>query len=234
MTPYKKIYNIFKTVKIDLNNEITNLWDGEKNPHWKKIYKFGEYYDPTVEQLQEISWIATEKVDGTNIRVILHENAKGLIDVVVKGRSDSAEVKQDLEEHILQLVKHALTKDFLDFSDGKTITFYGEGYGAGIGKGGGAYGSTKKFIVFDCKIDDHWLDFEKLTCFCKELELPLVPVLQEGILPGIIEDLESGYLESKLKDSEDFEGIVCRPKIDLYNYRKERIITKIKKEFMPS
>jgi hypothetical protein len=81
-------------------------------------------------------WTITEKIDGMNIRVIITEQ-----DMKIRGRTDRANLPGDLVDSILAIFNHEQIVDH--FRGGKesagdetwSVTFYGEGYGAGIQKG---------------------------------------------------------------------------------------------------
>jgi hypothetical protein len=70
------------------------------------------------------AWDFTEKVDGTNIRIIW-ENGK----MRVGGKTDNAQIHADLLRYLYELVSpNKLAEVFPDVS----AVIYGEGYGSGI------------------------------------------------------------------------------------------------------
>src|SRR5436309_896873 len=79
------------------------------------------------------SWLWSEKIDGTNIRCIWdHEAGK----VTFGGRTANAQLHADLLSFLVENVTaEKLKAVFPDIS----AVLYGEGYGAGIQKGGGDY-----------------------------------------------------------------------------------------------
>lgn len=112
------------------------------------------------------SWLVTEKVDGTNIRVLLRldgfqdtpdgSNAVRKMQVEVRGRSDRANVPGDLEAKILQEINarwqqvFAWLQDLTMDDDTIQVCIYGEGYGAGIQKVGKQYRADDKSLrIFD-------------------------------------------------------------------------------------
>ena len=108
-------------------------------------------------------WIWTEKIDGTNIRAIWKDGK-----LTFGGKTDNAQIHADLVkwlyEHITpDLLRIAFPADVTD------VVIYGEGYGAGIQKGGGMYSSEKKFIVFDVKVAGWWLSDENMRDVARKL-----------------------------------------------------------------
>jgi predicted DCC family thiol-disulfide oxidoreductase YuxK len=114
--------------------------------------------------------------------------------------------------------------------DKPSITLYGEGYGAGIQKGGGEYRADKGFVLFDVLIDGRWwLASSGVTEIAERLCIPRVPVLGVWSLPEIIENVRAGMYSTIAENREHpSEGIVARPVQTLYDNRMKRIILKLK------
>lgn len=105
------------------------------------------------------SWLVTEKIDGTNIRLVYRAArataglwAPGLFEV--RGRSDEATLPKRFQEEALPDVDlrdrmAAALSAIDDRGVAEAMVVYGEGYGPGIQKGGGDYGPRKAFRVFD-------------------------------------------------------------------------------------
>jgi len=207
----------------------------------EKTHKFieGEYSVPIFKYLKDINWIWTEKIDGMNIRVIWYpdeyapdvcrysfEVKDGLIEV--RGRTNKAELKNDLIEKIKE---YFLRDDLLPLLGDVPLTFYGEGYGAGIQKAGGNYCSHKDFILFDI-YRDFWWDRGYMEEMGLSLDINVVPVVGIGTLEEGVEFIKKGF-ESTFSNSEEgnetfeAEGIVLKPIHEL-NYFRGRVITKIK------
>lgn len=174
-------------------------------------------------------WVATEKIDGTNIRVNLSEDNE----VRVGGRTDNAQLHADLLHYLhntFTAVKlAALRKD----NDPVSITLYGEGYGAGIQKGGGGYQEDKRFILFDVLIGDKWWMTDKsVTEIAEKLDIPRAPILGEWSLEQIIDHVQKGFhsyaTETTLGQARLAEGIVARPLSPLFDHRGKRLIIKLK------
>lgn len=75
-------------------------------------------------------WHVTEKIDGTNVRVWLKPDGS----VVYGGRSDNAQMHAGLLMHLVNTLPAA--KVAAAFDPGTEAILFGEGYGAGIQKGG--------------------------------------------------------------------------------------------------
>jgi len=101
------------------------------------------------------SWQFTEKIDGTNIRVIWeHETGK----VRFGGKTDNAQIHADLISWMNDNITGEKLKAIFPDTD---AVVYGEGYGAGIQKGG-CYSPDKRLIIFDVLVAGKWwLNWEK-------------------------------------------------------------------------
>jgi hypothetical protein len=107
---------------------------------------------------------------------------------------------------------------------------YGEGYGAGIQKGGGDYSPEKKMIVFDVLVGGKWwLSYENVVDVAKKLGLEVVPSFGEMTLEEATEFVRKGFKSKCAASSEkDAEGLVGRPLETLFDKKGHRLITKIK------
>lgn len=98
------------------------------------------------------AWTYTEKIDGTNIRIILSRNLfSGNIETTIKGRNENSQMPGDLKGAIAEMVMNraAVFTNLLSHSKDEGITLYGEGYGPGIQKNGAGYRQDKGFVLFD-------------------------------------------------------------------------------------
>ena len=207
MREYHKIQTVFKR-------------DPETN---HKTLLEGQYSRPEFEYLQNNKWVFTEKVDGTNIRVGWFDEK-----VIFGGRTNSAQLHIDLVQRLYDLFP---AEKFLEF--GSDIILYGEGYGAGIQKGGGKYQEHKDFVLFDVMIGEWWLQREDVEGIATCLDISVVPILAEGTLTEMVECAKVG-IASTWGDF-NAEGIVARPSTELVARNGQRLITKIKcKDFAES
>lgn len=186
------------------------------------------------------SWEVTEKIDGTNVRIMLAEDGT----VTFGGRSNNAQMPADLLHYLhatftpggsTEKMRAAL---WLDHKPTAAV-LYGEGYGAGIQKGG-YYRSDKAFRLFDVLIGDKWwLNWTNTTDVANKLGIKTVPLLGTWTLDHIVETVQAGLmsvtaLEDSLTASAPAEGIVARPLEPLFDRQMRRIIIKLKtSDFKP-
>jgi len=179
---------------------------------------------PEFEYLKDLKWIFTEKVDGTNIRVMFDGNK-----ITYGGKTDNASIHGHLILRLQELFdsKLELFKETFPPKEGEEtqVCFYGEGYGAGI-QTGGCYKSTKDFVLFDIKIGGLFLFRKDIEEIAVKFGIDIVPIIGEGTLQEGIELVKNGF-KSKWGDF-IAEGIVARPLTELRTRRGDRIITKIK------
>jgi RNA ligase len=204
MKEYHKIDTVFK------RDQSTNF----------KTLLLGDYSQEAFDYLASNEWVWTEKVDGTNIRVICLPD-HGLS---FRGKTDLASIPgfllNKLDERFHKL-KPLLAQIF---PEGACL--YGEGYGAKIQKGGGNYRPDQDFVLFDVKVGDWWLQRTDVQDIAKKLELDIVPVIGRGTLLEMVEWTRRGF--KSFWGEFQAEGIVARPAVELKNRNGSRIITKIK------
>lgn len=174
----------------------------------------GEWCKPEFEYLKDAQWEFTEKVDGTNIRVMFDGQLR------FGGRTESAQIPAHLVNRLNDIFDPSMGDLFPD-----PVTLYGEGFGAKIQKGGGQYGDVD-FVLFDVKIGDWFLRREDVEDVASKLGIQCVPILGHGSLAvgeRLVQNLKSKW--------GDFwaEGVVARPRVQLYNRMGERVIAKIKR-----
>lgn len=193
-------------------------------------FMLGQYSTPELEQLKDVNWTFTEKIDGTNIRIMFDGNS-----IKFGGKTDNASIPVFLYDKLNEIFKDKLDlfkEVFVNTSDNETeVCLYGEGFGAKIQKGGVYIKDDVDFILFDIKIGKLWLQREDIEIIAKTLNLKIVSIVGEGTLADGIE-LVTNDLKSIWGDF-IAEGIVARPVIELRDRRGYRIITKIKhKDFL--
>ena len=185
----------------------------------------GKWTTPELEYLRDNKWIFTEKVDGTNIRVMW--NGK---DVVFAGRSDDAQLYTPLIMKLEELFKRFEPRQKFKEIFGEEevdVVLYGEGYGAKIQKGGGNYISDGvSFVLFDVAINGLYLERINVEDIADKFNIKIVPIIGSGTLNEAIEMTKRGF-KSQWGDF-IAEGIVARPEVELLTRRGDRIITKVK------
>jgi len=202
---YPKIQTVFKRDP-ETNFKTLLMWD---------------YSEPEFKYLLKNDWFFTEKIDGTNIRVIWNHETEI---VHFKGRTERAQIPTRLLTALQDTFP--VEKFKKTFSD-TTVTFYGEGYGVGIQKVGKKYlADGNGFILFDVLINDWWLERQNVVKIANTFSVEPVPCLMVGTIPRAVQIAIEGF-KSQIGDCVA-EGLVLRPITDLYNRMGKRIITKIK------
>lgn len=173
-------------------------------------------------------WDVTEKIDGTNIRVMLSESGK----VSFGGRSNAAQIPGDLVQYLIRTFSQEHLKANLWINGPVEVILFGEGYGPGIQKGGGLYRPDKAFILFDVLVAGQWwLDREAVDDVADKLGIDTVPYLGRMTLDQIVERVRTPF--ASMLGTAMAEGIVGRPIETLFDKRQNRIIIKLKtKDFV--
>lgn len=186
-----------------------------------KTLLVGEFARPEFAYLADRPWTFTEKVDGTNIRVGFDGTT-----VSFGGRTNDAQIPSPLFAHLLAtFTAEAL---FVVFGAG-SVTLYGEGYGPKIQKGGGRYRVDPGFILFDVVVGDVWLERANVEDIAGKLGIPAVPVVGEGTVYDAVDFVRAGFTSRCATDATlESEGIVFRPKVELFDRRGQRVISKLK------
>ena len=203
MNTYHKIQTVFKR---DPANKYKTLLEGR-------------YAKPEFEYLAQNEWTFTEKVDGTNIRVMFDGER-----ITFGGKTDRAQIPAFLVARLNEVFLPQLDLFKEKFTDG--VCLYGEGYGAKIQKGGGNYRPDQDFVLFDVKIAGWWLQRHDVQQIANELGIDVVPVIGTGTLLEMVERAKAGFVS--VWGSFRAEGIIGRPVIELKARNGSRIITKIK------
>lgn len=239
MTEYHKINAIYKRYT--------------EGPNKGRLIE-GDWAVPEIGYLADNQWEFTEKVDGTNIRIVIHRNDDHL-HIEFKGRTDSADIPKPLLAHLNRTFgeqRHSHIGGALwggvdiDKLRGtsSTVVLYGEGYGPKI-QSGGLYRNDVSFVLFDVRFEGWWLDRSNVNDIADKLHIDYVPVLGTGTIYDAIQMVRYGtrYVAGEIKyvnEDKSFEGlksmwgnfeaegIVARPVVPLFNRKGERIIAKIK------
>lgn len=179
----------------------------------------GEFSRSEFSYLYENDWIWTEKVDGTNVR-LMYQDGK----VTFGGRTDAAQMPVPLAQRLNEIIEQAPFAEVL--GEGEAV-LYGEGYGARIQKGGGNYKSDGvDFVLFDVRFGDLWLARGNVADIARKLGVDVVPIVGYGSLRKAEEFVMEGF--KSWWGNFGAEGVVARPWIELNDRRGQRIITKLK------
>ncbi len=145
------------------------------------------------------------------------------------GKTDNAQIHADLFTWLQENV--TAEKLRIAFPDAEAV-IYGEGYGAGIQKGG-AYSKAKQMIAFDVLVGGKWwLNWENTCDVASKLGLKTVPFIGNMTLEGGIAMVKNGFdsILAKEQTGETIpaEGLVGRPVETLFDKKGSRIIIKLK------
>lgn len=174
MSEYHKIQSIFKR---DMTSKRKTLIEG----NWTL---------PEFEYLASNLWTFTEKVDGTNIRVIFKDGG-----ITFGGRTEDAQIPAQLVGRLNERFLPLAAKLGDVFPDGAAV-LYGEGYGAKIQKGGGNYRGDQDFVLFDILVSNAAYDTIK-TC-PKHHELINATLSDLTSLKGFVNPAITGTLRNKI------------------------------------
>lgn len=200
-------------------HKIETLFERD-NDGTKKLIE-GKFRNKTVKMLKDCNWIFTEKINGTNIRVFWDGH-----NISYGGRTDRAQIPPRLKEKLDQIFMNNETEEMFEQKFGeKNVIFFGEGYGAGIQKGG-AYREDVSFILFDVLVEDVWLERENVEDVAKSFGLEIVPIIFTGNLQKGVDFVKTNP-KSTIGNA-NMEGLVARPESEILDRFGNRVIVKIK------
>ena len=189
----------------------------------EKTKKLNEnvYRNETVKFLKDIDWEFTEKIDGTNIRIVWDGHK-----VSYYGRTNKAQIPSQLMNRLIELFGGDVNEEMFEQKFGeKNVMLIGEGYGAKI-QNGSSYREDNDFILFDVLINDNYLSRENVKSIANYFNIDVVPTIMVGKLEDGI-----NWVKTKPKSkigTANSEGLVARPLVELKDRTGNRIILKIK------
>jgi len=176
--------------------KINTLW--KRDMANKGAIVEGDYSKEEFENI--INWHFTEKIDGTNIRIIFKKELEILAGVSVGdqklkttlkfgGRTDNAQLYPKLLDYLKEQFDSELFERVFEIEDTQLyglkketeIILFGEGYGAKIQKGGGDYRADVGFILFDIWVDGWWLQRKAVVEIAEKMGIDVVPEIKIGI-----------------------------------------------------
>lgn len=200
--------------------KIQTVWLRDPATKFKSLLR-EQWAKPEFGYLADREWEFTEKVDGTNVRIIWDGDM-----LSYGGRDNISQIPQFLLGRLEEIFEPQLDVFVSKFGSNQ-VCLYGEGYGNKIQHGGHLYipGGTN-FILFDVKVGGWWLERDSIADVAASFNIDTVPVIGSGTLLDMVELVENRLLSQ----FGDFvaEGIVARPGVQLFNRFGERVITKIK------
>ncbi len=127
----------------------------------------------------------------------------------------------------------ALLNKFKEF-DRNSLIIYGEAYGGKVQKMRHTYGDDLKFIAFEVKIGESWLDVPNAENVANNFGLEYVWYKKIKADINILNELrDQPSVQSKrngIKEDQKAEGIVIRPPKELYDFQGGRVRAKHKRE----
>lgn len=181
-------------------------------------------------------WLVTEKIDGTNIRVVLTEDGA----VRFYGRTDNAQIPTFLFSYLQgTFTAPKLQSLWRPDKNGEMKSYkmalYGEGYGARIQKGGGNYRQDVAFRLFDVLVADQWwLSWDDVEGIARKLGILPVPVMGEvEVIPDIVCVAREGFVSLVAEEdggvtSSLGEGVVARTNPYLFDKNHRPLRFKLK------
>jgi len=214
------------------------------SPYYNCIRPDESLVDPVFDWARKtgIKFECTEKVDGTNMSIYIIPEI-GPVDpnggspkyeykMEVHGKTTKAQLNDKLLKNIyekwpVEKLVEVFTRDGVGPTD--TIILYGEGYGAGIQKGGNYIKDDVDFRLFDIQIGKFWLERESLEDIAGRLGMDIVPVIGYFTIDEAIEYVKKGF-KSTIAQNKDYdaEGLVLKMPLGLLKRNGGRIMTKIK------
>lgn len=115
-----------------------------------------------------------------------------------------------------------------------SVDIHGEGYGGKMQGMREVYGESLRFIAFDIKVDDVWLNVPNMDDFARNLGLDVVPWVKIPTTLGAIDaerDRPSQVAAANgCGEDKPREGVVLRPLVEVRKNNDVRVIAKHKQE----
>lgn len=188
----------------------------------------GEYSRPEFGYLQNNTWLWTEKIDGTNTRLIFMRNETGY-EYRVAGRTDQATFHPEVAKYLYDVAQTIATQ-LPQFWTCPEVIFFGETCGfkvqADVGKMYCPDGH--RFLLFDVWAEGRWMEWSAVVDLAEKLRLERVPLVVSGTIPEAIALVKQGFLSLVAQAPMTAEGVVGKPAVPLFDSSGDRIITKLK------
>lgn len=152
---YPKLHSLYKREGFDFPET------GLKPKHGKLL--LGEHTCTEYEAIKY--WTVTEKVDGTNVRIIF-DRTNSVSRVTFGGRTDNAQMPTFLLRHLQDTFTVETMAEV--FKASSYTVLFGEGYGPKI-QSGGYYRKDASFILFDVYCSGWWLDRDGVKTVAESL-----------------------------------------------------------------
>lgn len=218
-----------------------------KYPKMANTYRKDFLTHLTGEGKTDGTWIVTEKIHGANFSFWTNGN-------VVRMAKRTCLIADDENFYGALKVREELIRKIKDLfyylhPVPKEVAIFGEIFGGSYPhpkvdqdpdarkvQRGIYYCPDNKFMIFDIKVDDEFLDFGTMQTHCVFFELPYIGALDTGSFEHCLEHknkfsstIHKYYHLPKIKDN-ICEGIVIRPNKTKFLYRGDRVILKSKND----
>lgn len=164
---------------------------------------------------------AMEKIHGTSAHISYKDNNLSFFSGGEK------------YENFIKLFDHDKLKAAMEINDWN-VHIYGEAYGGKCQGMSATYGKDLKFVAFEVKIGEHWLNVPKAENFCRRLGLDFVHYVK---IPCTLEEIDKQRdavsvqaIKNGMGDNKIREGIVLRPLEEVIGMDGGRIIAKYKRD----
>lgn len=114
--------------------------------------------------------------------------------------------------------------------DATSVVIYGEAFGGKQQGMSRVYGKDLRFLAFDVKIGDVWLDVPSAEAFAREVELGFVPYARGPLTLEWLDAQRDRDSEVAIEPGHHREGIVIRPIHEAMRNNGRRVIFKHKHE----
>jgi len=166
---------------------------------------------------------AMEKIHGSSAHLQWKDNKI----IFFSGGEKHETFKKIFDEEFLEI-------KFKELFENINVTIFGEVYGGKCQGMSETYGKEMKFIVFDVKVGDNWLDVPNAENVAKKFNLEFVDYVKVKTDLKLLnaerdkdstQAIRNGCGEGKLR-----EGVVLRPLIEVTKNNGSRIIVKHKRD----
>ena len=177
---------------------------------------------------------ATEKVDGTNCRIIIDWQEKDKWTIKYGGKTDNAQLRPDLIAKMEEHFANMKVNEVFTWKEGNTdpveIILFGEGYGRNIQSGGRYIREGVDFILFDVCINGLYLSRANVVDIASKIgNLKVVPVIGYFTINEAITYVYNGFTSIVAEDSTlPAEGLVLKNPDGLMMRNGERLMLKVK------
>lgn len=182
-----------------------------------------KWSSPELEYLKDDPWIFTEKVDGTNVRIMWDGYR-----VTFGGRTDNAQLPVPLFAWLHDKFGGPEKEQLFEQKFGTSpAILYGEGYGPKI-QGGGKYRSDISVVFYDVRVEQWWLNREGVQDVATYFGVDTVPVVLKASLVRAITIIRSDAVTYSAWGQFAPEGLVGTTTVGLHDRSGDRIIVKLK------